>query len=86
MACRVANRLDDGIDGKLHLGRVNALGFLPEKVPPCALELDVRQLVELAIFVALMLCAPELFFELGNTSLHSDESLFHLGKRHERGR
>lgn len=43
IACRIANRLHDSVEGELHLGRVNTLGFLSKKVTPRPLELEVRQ-------------------------------------------
>jgi len=56
--------LHDGVKRKLRLRRVDSLGFLAEKMTPRALELEVCQLVELAIFVALMRHVLEQFFEL----------------------
>ena len=56
--------MHNGIDGKLRLCRIDTLGFLTEKMTPRPLELEVRQLVQLAIFVALVRHALEQLFEL----------------------
>ncbi len=76
--CRQAtNGLHDCVERELHLRGIDLLGLLAEDVSAQSLQLDAGELVELAIFVALVGRAQKLFLQVLDPR-------FKLAKRHGR--